>query len=132
MKTILSCEFKLECNRFLGTVTTKSDFEKRICLFGEDKIRSYYKGAKVEIPSFLDTIDPLPDYEIHPVFALNAQPGSPVSKEVYDLAESTMLKAMKSPTPLLKQRLPSVKTVSCRKARKVWKRQLRMKQSRRN
>ena len=79
MKTILSCEFKLECNRFLGTVTTKSDFEKRICLFGEEAIRAYYRGAKMELPSFFDTIDPLPEYEIRPVFALNAQPGPPVA-----------------------------------------------------
>ena len=95
MKTILSCEFKLECNRFLGERTTRSDFEKRICLFGEEAVRKHYIGAKVEIPSFLDVIDPLPDYEIRPLFDLNAQPGPPVAKEVYDLAVETMLSGIR-------------------------------------
>ena len=96
MNVILSCEFKLECNRFLGKVTTKSDFEKRIALFGEEAIRKHYIGAKVEIPSFLDTFDPLPDYEVRPLFALNAQPGPPVSKEVYDLAIGTLLEGIRA------------------------------------
>ncbi len=91
MKTILSCQFKLECNRFLGPVTTREDFEKREFVFGEENVRAYFKEAKMELPAFFDVIDPLPDYEIRPLFALNSQPGPPVAKDVYDLAESTML-----------------------------------------
>ena len=95
MKTILSCQFKLECNRFLGPVTTREDFDKREFVFGEENVRAYFKEAKMELPAFFDVIDPLPDYEIRPFFALNAQPGPPVAKDVYDLAEGTMLQAIR-------------------------------------
>ena len=94
MKTILSCQFKLECNRFLGARTSREDFEKREFVFGEENVRAYFKEAKMELPAFFDVIDPLPDYELRPLFALNAQPGPPVAKDVYDLAESTMLQAI--------------------------------------
>ena len=96
MKTILSCQFKLECNRYLGPVTTREDFEKREFVFGEENVRAYFREAKMELPAFMDTIDPLPDYSFRPLFALNAQPGPPVAKEVYDLAEGTMLDTIRA------------------------------------
>ena len=94
MKTILSCQFKLECNRFLGDTTTMEDFKNREFVFGEENVREYFKGAKMELPGFFDVIDPLPEYEIRPIFALNAQPGPPVARDVYDLAEKSMLEAI--------------------------------------
>ena len=94
-QTILSCGFKLECNRFVGKVTSREDFEKRCFLFGEETVRDYMKGAELEIPGFLEVFDPLPDYEIHPLFVLDAQPGPPVAKDVYDLAVETLVKAIR-------------------------------------
>lgn len=94
-ETVLCCGFKLECNRFVGGVSSREDFEKRCFCFGEQAVRNYMKGAALEISGFLEVFDAQSDYEIRPIFALDSQPGPPVAKDVFDLATETIVTAIR-------------------------------------
>ncbi|MBQ3866263.1 MAG: M81 family metallopeptidase [Clostridia bacterium] len=94
MKTILSCVFKLEVNRMMPTLSDEAAFRDRNWIFGEEAIRARVRDANLEMTGFMDVFDPEEEYELRPLFFLEAQPGGVVSGDVYDLARSSLLRAV--------------------------------------
>ena len=94
-KKILSCVFKLETNRFISGKTDQKRFRERIYEVGGPAVRARFHGAASEVAAFCEVIDPLDDYEYEPVFALEAQPGGEVSRDVYDFAVNEMVQAIR-------------------------------------
>lgn len=83
MKRILTAIFRHETNRLAPGVTGWEDFRNRYALYEEGAIRQRIAGAKEEMNAFLDHFDPLADYELKPVLALNASPGPVVARDVF-------------------------------------------------
>ena len=96
MKTILSCVFKLETNRLAPGLSDEAAFRARNYYLGEDAVREQMKGANLETAGFMDVIDPEEEYELRPLFFLEAQPGGIVSEEIYDFVCSTLLAAVET------------------------------------
>ena len=93
MKKILLAEFKHETNRISPTVTNEDVFRQRNYLFGNEIVERF-TGTHNEIGGMIEVLEACPDVEFVPVVALNASPGGPVTKSVYDTVVSELLKAI--------------------------------------
>lgn len=100
MKTILTAIFRHETNRLAPGTSGWEDFQSRYALYEEAAIRRRIAGAKNEMNAFLGYFDPLEDYCICPVLALNASPGPVVAQEIFDDACHRLVKAARE-TPEL-------------------------------
>ena len=84
MKTILTAVFRHETNRNAPGLTDFPDFINRYAVYGETAVRERLHGAREEMNAFLDYFDPLDDYRIEPILAVNASPGPVVAQAVFD------------------------------------------------
>ncbi|MCR4804593.1 MAG: M81 family metallopeptidase [Clostridia bacterium] len=87
MKRILVAGFKHETNRFCPHPADMKAYGKR---FGEDVFRRAV-GTKLDVVAFLETFHELKsEYELVPVIDFDATPSGPVTRDVYELAVSTI------------------------------------------
>lgn len=94
MKNIVIAEFKHETNRFNPKPTDKAAFKSRNYVLGDD-IFTHFAGVKNEIGAFLDTFRDLPEFRLIPACALNAMPAGPVTMDVYEEVEASVLGALR-------------------------------------
>lgn len=96
MKTILTAVFRHETNRLASGLTDFQDYINRYAVYGDNAVRQRLAGAREEMNAFWDYFDPLDDYEIQTVLALNASPGPVVAQRVFDDTCMRLVEAARS------------------------------------
>lgn len=97
MKKILIAQFKHETNAFSPGITDRAAYEARNAVFGENGIRTRFKGAKNETTGLLDYFQDKADVQLIPVLAFDAMPGPRVDHDVFEEVRELLLDALNEP-----------------------------------
>jgi len=92
VKRVLIAEFKHESNTFCTDKTGIKQFNDRYLKFGEEII-NFFEDAKVEMVGMIDAAKE-ENLEIIPTIAANAQPGGPVTREMFELVKKHIFDAL--------------------------------------
>ncbi|MBN1333393.1 MAG: M81 family metallopeptidase, partial [Synergistales bacterium] len=95
---ILCAEFHHETNSFCSTKTGMQEYQNLYILYGGD-IVSKFKGVKMELGGFIETCAE-EKLELIPTIAANAMPGGPVTREVFDLVKTEILRELSRQNPI--------------------------------
>ncbi len=99
MKRLLIAEFKHETNRFCPYPADIESYRTHTFLFGEDVFRAFW-DTETEINAFWETFHSFPDqYELVPCLSFDTIPSGPLTKDVYELAVSTICNMLKEDGP---------------------------------
>lgn len=92
-KRILVVEFKHETNSFSPIPANRAAFESVALLFGNDMFK-FHLGVESEVGAFMKLFSNRPGFKLYPCISFGACPSGPVTKEVYNLAISQIMKSL--------------------------------------
>ena len=98
MYKILFGGFSQETNSFSPVPADRNAFEKRRLFFGEE-IFEKIQGEENEVNGYLDVLQKRSDVSLTPSIMFSAGPSGPVSRDVYDLAEISILNVIRENGP---------------------------------
>ena len=98
MYKILFGGFSQETNSFSPVPADRNAFEKRRLFLGEE-IFEKIQGEENEVNGYLDVLQKCPDVSLTPSIMFSAGPSGPVSRDVYDLAEISILNVIRENGP---------------------------------
>lgn len=94
MKTIITCVFQQETNRYAEGVTTADIFRQREYFHGTEEIRKFYTGVRNELGAFIEFFDPKEEYQLVAPVAFGASPGPVVAQDVWQETMDGLLGAI--------------------------------------
>jgi len=97
-KRILIAQFKHETNSFSPIPADMQSYKNSALYFGEDVIKAY-SSTENEIGGVINVFKDEDDFELVPCIGFNATPSGPVTKEVYELAKTSICDMLKESAP---------------------------------